>query len=75
MQLSNIYTRFKFRWLDLNNAKMPICGIHRSRRTVRFEIGRKIPGTDKFAEIFNSGEMKQPHMPDFSFPLQTMSLQ
>ena len=35
---------------------------------VRFEIGRQIPGTDKFAEIYCSSHIKQ-KSPDFEVPV------
>jgi hypothetical protein len=41
---------------------------------VRFEIGRAIPGTSNFAEIFCTRTIKQ-QSPDFDVPLQSLSLQ
>ena len=36
---------------------------------VRFEIGRQIPGTDKFAEIYCTPHIKQKKSPDFEVPV------
>ena len=41
---------------------------------VRFEIGRQIPGTNNFAEIFCTQHIKQ-KSPDFDLPLQSLTLQ
>ena len=43
--------------------------------TVRFEIGRQIPGTNNFAEIFCSRNFKQVASPDFDLTEQTVTLQ
>ena len=69
VQASNFCTRFKMRWQNLNNLSAGFIGIGRKRMTVRFEIGRQIPGTDKFAEIWCSRNFKQTSE-DFDFPLQ-----
>lgn len=41
--------------------------------SVRFEIGRAIPGTDKFAEIFATKMIKQRENPDFTIPKNIFS--
>ena len=75
VQSSNVSARFKFRWQNLNNLSAGFIGIGRKRMGVRFEIGRQIPGTNNFAEIFCSANIKQRDSPDFDLPLQTISLQ
>ena len=42
--------------------------------SVRFEIGRSIPGTDKFAEIAATGMIKQKNNPDFVIPMNCYTL-
>lgn len=52
VQSSNINAEFSFKWQNLNNLSSGFIGIGKKRMRVRFEIGRSIPGTEKFAEIF-----------------------
>ena len=73
VQASNVSARFKFRWQNLNNLSAGFIGIGRKRMGVRFEIGRQIPGTNNFAEIFCTQHIKQ-KSPDFDLPLQSLTL-
>ena len=59
VQESNANAEFSFRWQNLNNFSAGFIGIGKKRKGVRFEIGRQIPGTDKYAEIFASRNIKQ----------------
>ena len=73
VQSSKSCARFKFRWQNLNNLSAGFIGIGRKRMGVRFEIGRQIPGTNNFAEIFCTQHIKQ-KSPDFDLPLQSLTL-
>lgn len=59
VQESNANAEFSFTWQNLNNFSSGFIGIGKKRKGVRFEIGRQIPGTEKFAEIFASRNIKQ----------------
>ena len=74
VQGGSVCARFKFSWQNLNNMSAGFIGIGRKRMGVKFEIGRQIPGTDKFAEIFASQIIKQKDG-DYHLPLQSISLQ
>ena len=52
------YAKFKLKWQNLNNLSNGFIGIGRKRMAVRFEIGRQIPGTSNFAEIYKSRHIK-----------------
>ena len=73
VQSSNFCARFRLRWQNLNNLSAGFIGIGRKRMTVRFEIGRQIPGTNKFAEIWCSRNFKQ-QSPDFDISMQQQTL-
>lgn len=74
VQTSNACAEFAYKWQNLNNLSGGFIGIGKKRMRVRFEIGREIPGTDKFAEIFATQFIKQSDNPDFSMPLGTLTL-
>ena len=66
VQESNSNAEFAFRWQNLNNFSSGFIGIGKKRKAVRFEIGRQIPGTEKFAEIWASNMIKQQNdQPDY----------
>ena len=58
VQSSNENIEFTYRWQNLNNLSSGFIGIGKKRMRVKFEIGREIPGTDKFAEILASHFIK-----------------
>ena len=63
--------RFSFKWLKVNNLSDGFFGICcKRRKSVRFEIGREIPGTSNFAEIYATDWIKQRIKPDFILPTQ-----
>ena len=75
VQESNAHAEFSFRWQNLNNFSSGFIGIGKKRKAVRFEIGRQIPGTDKYAEIFASKMIKQKNdQPDYNIGKNVFSL-
>ena len=58
MQTSNRFARFKFSWLNVNNnfdrgcCKLRLC--YRQRRRTYFTIKRQVPGTNKYATIYET---------------------
>ena len=52
VETSKFHARFKMVWKNLNNQSGFCC--FKEWQNVRFEIGRNIPGTSNFAEIFCS---------------------
>ena len=74
VQHSNTTAKFSYRWQNLNNLSNGFIGIGRKRMSVRFEIGRLIPGTQNYAEIATTNHIKQHKSPDFKIPLQQHSL-
>ena len=69
VEASNTCAKFRFRWQNLNNLSKGFIGIGRSRMRVRFEIGRAIPNTNNYAEIFCTAHIKQRDSPDFDIPI------
>ena len=70
VEASNFCAKFRFKWTNLNNLSSGFIGIGRSRMRVRFEIGREIPGTQNFAEIYCTPHIKQRKSNDFELPMQ-----
>ena len=58
-------------WKNLNNVGGFCCG--KKRFPVRFKIGRQIPGTSNFAEVFKT-ELLCFQTPDYELPLQMLNL-
>ena len=67
IQSSNFTARFKIIWKNLNNVAGFCCG--KKRVPVKFKIGRQIPGTSTFAEVFTTQLINQ-QSPDYELPLQ-----
>ena len=59
-------------WQNLNNKSGFCC--FQEWQEVRFEIGRNIPGTNNFAEIYSSKHFSQESQDFDNLPLQTFSL-
>ena len=72
--VSQNYAKFVLKWSNLNNLSKGFIGIGKKRMAVRFEIGRQIPGTDKFAGIYCSSHIKQ-KSPDFEVPVVVSMIQ